>query len=264
MSRRSWFRWQRIVASVALTVMLAVVAPTAAQAAIGGRLFATGGTVDIVVQPATSDFVSQLFLQHPDGTRELLALNTEVGKTLTIGPFSAGRELVFGITVLKGGATFLIGPASRNPDGIAHVDVTRIGVRTFVVGFEDLFGGGDRDYDDTVFRFSGNLAPSAPPPPTDAPSPPDATAPDPPVPALTIREARSKLPRLLRKEYGRRYSSRRGALKRTCYRRSSEKVRCRFRWNVRRHRYSGIATLWRNRADPDVIRFKTTIRRTRR
>ena len=146
-----------------IAVALVVAAPAKAEAVIGGQLFATGGTVEIVVQSGTAGFSSQLFLLRPDGTRDNIAVNTEVGKHVTVGPFPAGIELVFGITVLNGGPTFFMGPASRNPDGIAHADVTETGVRTFLVGFEDVFGGGDRDYDDNVFQFTGNLAPGPPP-----------------------------------------------------------------------------------------------------
>jgi PEP-CTERM motif/Domain of unknown function (DUF4114) len=32
---------------------------------------------------------------------------------------------------------------------------TRTCVRGVYAGFEDLYGGGDRDYNDTVFRFTG-------------------------------------------------------------------------------------------------------------
>ena len=71
---------------------------------------------------------------------------------------------MFGITVLNGGPTFFMGPASRNPDGITHAAVTETGVGTFLVGFEDMFDGGDRDYDDNIFQFTGNLAPNLPPP----------------------------------------------------------------------------------------------------
>ena len=163
MSRRSPLCWRVHAALIAVAAALVLAAPAEAQGVIGGQLLATGGTVDIVVQPATAVFTSQLFLLHPDGTRENIALNTEVGKHVTVGPFPAGQELVFGITVLNGGPTFFIGPASRNPDGIAHAEVTETGVRTFLVGFEDVFGGGDRDYDDNVFQFTGNLAPKRPP-----------------------------------------------------------------------------------------------------
>ena len=250
------------VALIAAAAALVLAAPAKAQPAIGGQLFATGGTVDIVVQPGTAGYTSQLFLVRPDGTRSNLALNTQVGKHVTVGPFPAGKELVFGISVLNGSDTFLMGPASRNPDGIAHAEVTETGLRTFLVGFEDLYGGGDRDFDDNVFQFTGNLAPTRPPV-TAAPAP---TAPDahPRRPPLKIREARRQLPRVLRKQYGKRYTSRRGPLQKSCYRLTTKKVRCGVGWNTRRQRYTGNATMWRDRHDPAAIDFTTSIRRTRR
>jgi Domain of unknown function (DUF4114) len=273
MSRRSSLCWRAHAALITVAVALVPAAPAEAQVVIGGQLFATGGTVDIVVQPGTAGFTSQLFLLRPDGTRRNVALNTEVGKHVTVGPFPGGQELVFASTVLNGGPTFFMGPASRNPDGVAHAEVTETGVRTFLVGFEDMFGGGDRDYDDNVFQFTGNLAPTMPPPgddqtPTTPTATPNAEPNVPPlkireVPPLTIREARRRLPRVLRKQYGRRYTRRRGPLRKSCYRLSTEKVRCRVRWNTRHHRYSGNATMWKDPDDPDSIIFTTSIRRTR-
>jgi hypothetical protein len=163
MSRTSSPSWRFHSAPIAVAAALMLAAPAEAQSVIGGRLFATGGAVDIVVQPGTAAFTSRLFLRHPDGTRTSVALNTEVGKHVTVGPFPAGEELVFGI-MMSDRLTFLMGPASRNPDGIAHAEVTETGERTFLVGFEDQFGGGDQDYDDNVFQFTGNLAPTRPPP----------------------------------------------------------------------------------------------------
>jgi hypothetical protein len=264
MSRSSPLCWRIHIALIAVAAALVLAAPAEAQGVIGGQLFATGGTVDIVVQPATAAYTSQLFLQHGDGTRENISLNTEVGKHVTVGPFPAGQELVFGITVLKRPGPFFIGPASRNPDGIAHVEVTETGMRTFLVGFEDESGGGDRDYDDNIFQFTGNLFAAQPPPLADdnmliKPTPSST----PNVRPLKIGEARSRLPSVLRKQYGRRYTSRRGRLKRSCYRLPSEKVRCRVRWNTKRDRYSGQATMWRDRDDADSILFTTSIRRTR-
>jgi hypothetical protein len=262
MSRRTYF-CPRVHAAL-IAVALVVAAPAEAQAVIGGQLFATGGTVDIVVQSGTAGWSSRLFLLQPDGTRNNIALNTEVGKHVTAGPFPAGRELVFGITVLNGGPTFFMGPKSRNPDGIAHAGVTETGVRTFLVGFEDKFGGGDRDYDDNVFQFTGNLAPNRPPPADDKPlTYPDGIAKSNQRP-LKIREARRRLPRVLRKQYGRRFTRRRGPLRKFCYRLSTEKVRCRVRWNTRRHRYSGNATMWKDQDDLNSIVFTTSVHRKRR
>ena len=50
-----------------------------------------------------------------------------------------------------------MGPAGRNTDGIMHAAVDSIGAGAFTVGFEDLYGGGDRDFDDNVFRFEGGV-----------------------------------------------------------------------------------------------------------
>ena len=165
MSRPHHGRRCLALATMTVALVFAAGATTAsAQTGIGGQLFATGGTVELDVRPATAGFVTELFLLNEDGTRgPTLALNYEVGKHVTIGPFPAGRELVFGIYVRNTGATFLMGPGSRNPDGLQHARVTAIGERVFDVGFEDFFGGGDRDYDDNVFRFTGNLAPNEPP-----------------------------------------------------------------------------------------------------
>lgn len=81
---------------------------------------------------------------------------------VTIGPYPAGTELIFEIRVPAQG-NFQTGPGSRNPDGQPHAVVTPDGVNSYLVGFEDLYGGGDRDYDDNVFRFTGSLAPVVPP-----------------------------------------------------------------------------------------------------
>jgi len=266
MARSSSLCWRVHVAVITVAAALAPAAPADAQAAIGGQLFATGGTVDIVVQPGTAAFTSRLFLLRPDGTRDNVALSTEVGKHVTLGPFPAGRELVFGITVLNGGPTFFTGPASRNPDGVAHADIMETRVRTVLVGFEDHVGGGDRDYDDVAFEFTGDLAPNRPPLGDDQTvTTPTATRnAESSVPPLKIREARRRLPRVLRKQYGRRFTRRRGRFRKSCYRLTTEKVRCRVRWNTRRYHYSGTATMWKDQDDPDSILFTTSIRRTHR
>jgi hypothetical protein len=267
MSRKFSLSSRLHAALVAVATALVVAAPAEAQGVTGGKLFATGGTVDVVIQQGgITGYTSRLFLLHSDGTRDNIGLNTDVGKHVTLGPFPAGRELVFGITLLNGGSTFFTGPASRNPDGIAHAIVTETSPGTFLVGFEDMFDGGDRDYDDNIYQFTGNLEPNRPPPadgqtPTSPTETPNAQF---DVWPLKIREAQRRLPKVLRKRYGRRFTSRRGPLTRSCSRLASGKVRCRVRWNTRRHRYSGSATMWKDVDDPNAIRFTTSIRRTPR
>nr|HPM43188.1 PEP-CTERM sorting domain-containing protein [Candidatus Omnitrophota bacterium] len=76
-----------------------------------------------------------------------------------LGSFTAGTELVFGIYVTNTGYVYSMGPGSRNPDGLMHATVDFIAPGVANVGFEDLYGGGDMDYNDNIFQFRGSIAP---------------------------------------------------------------------------------------------------------
>ena len=69
-------------------------------------------------------------------------------------------QLIFGILVLNTGDSFVMGPGSRNLDGIAHVSVDYAEGSSSdlaTLGFEDLFGGGDFDYNDASFLVEGGI-----------------------------------------------------------------------------------------------------------
>lgn len=82
---------------------------------------------------------------------------TPVGNVVDIGAYSVGTELVFAVFVRDTGDVFRSGPAERNPDGEVHAQVTDLGDGSYVVGFEDLWGGGDRDFDDINLLVEGDL-----------------------------------------------------------------------------------------------------------
>lgn len=128
---------------------------------LGGQLYSTGGVVELEVLSATAGLTSTLFLFEPEEKR--LATNRDIGLKVSIGPYAAGEELLFGIRV-SNGQEYRMGPATRNPDGIEHAVVDFGTDGCAIVGFEDLFGGGDRDYDDNRFRFCGGIAPQVPDP----------------------------------------------------------------------------------------------------
>ena len=144
--------------SLLLGWLLMAAGPLSAARIIGGQLFATGGNVTVEVLPATAGYTSELHLISP-GPDRFIALNHDVGTVVNLGSFPAGVELVFGIYVRDTGDTFQMGPASRNPDGIEHAGVDNTGPGVAIVGFEDLLQGGDLDYDDNVFKFTGGIAP---------------------------------------------------------------------------------------------------------
>jgi hypothetical protein len=131
----------------------------AAQAQPGGQFFSTGGMVHVEILPSTAGFSSELHLYSPGGDT-FIGLNSDVGLTADLGPFTLGDELIFGIFVRDTGDTFVMGPGSRNADGVPHNVITPISLTSYDVGFEDLFGGGDLDYDDNNFRFTGQLVPA--------------------------------------------------------------------------------------------------------
>lgn len=141
--------------------------------ALGGQLYSTGTPVEIEVLSASAGLTSTLFLLEPEEVR--VATNRDVGTKVEVGPYPQGEELVFGIRV--SGQEFRLGPGTRNPDGLEHAVVDFGPDGCAIVGFEDLFGGGDRDYDDNRFRFCGGVAPD----PEEPPTPPAPTPYEPPT-----------------------------------------------------------------------------------
>jgi len=153
-------------ATAAVLTTLVCAASASAQAppaGLGDQLFATGGDITVEVRPATAGLVSELRLYNADGSFTPLTTNREVRRVVTLPARPTGEELVFGIFVRGPNTTFKLGPGDRNPDSLAHGRVVNTGERQYDVGFEDLLNGGDRDYDDNVFRFTGGLAPNRTP-----------------------------------------------------------------------------------------------------
>ncbi len=155
------FRVRRRV-SLALSALLFAIgqgvlaAPSqAAPPALGGRLFGIGEAVTVEVLQAESGFTSEIWLVKP--TRVLVGTDDATGTVARLGRVTAGTEIVFAIEVLDTGDTFYTGPATRNPDGLSHAWVSDNGDGSYDVrvGLEDLFGGGDGDHNDVVFRVSG-------------------------------------------------------------------------------------------------------------
>ena len=91
---------------------------------------------------------------------------TPVGTTIDLGSFAAGTVLDIVLHVITTGNFFHTGPAGGNPDGVAHANLVFNYLGTpglTFVGFEDIFGGGDFDYNDLEFTFS-NLRTTTPVP----------------------------------------------------------------------------------------------------
>jgi len=137
----------------------------AASPVLGQQIYYEGGNVSVTVLPYDAGYTSNLYLLSAGGP-VLIASSSQVGKVVDLGNlgslynFKPGDELIFGIFVLNTGNSFLTGPGARNGDGVAHatVDYAEGTTSDFAtLGFEDIFGGGDLDYNDANFQLEGGI-----------------------------------------------------------------------------------------------------------
>jgi hypothetical protein len=184
------------VLAVAFFLLLVAVRPAAANAILGdvvldepiiggSLLVATNGPVTATFVDSRAGYFNTLFLDQgtlgPDGLdvrlfdKSMRSGNPDERLVTLDGEFLAGDELVFRLDVRKQRNDSLLysyytGDGSRNPDGLPHAEA----ITTFdeltqqfitTVGFEDLYGGGDNDFDDFLFTLTNVVDPPQVPEP---------------------------------------------------------------------------------------------------
>ncbi len=130
---------------------------------------ATAGEVILTFLSKTAAYSNDLYLQGmPDSI-----LNNQTatpGAQYSLGSFQAGAELAFTLFVKNTGFAYYTGNASLNPDNFIHAAYDITSGQSLNIGFEDLFNGGDKDYDDLVFSLTnvrvGSLVTAVPEPET--------------------------------------------------------------------------------------------------
>ncbi|WP_339377805.1 PEP-CTERM sorting domain-containing protein [Merismopedia glauca] len=145
-----------LAAGLAAITVAGVAQNAEAASIIGQKVYSTGGDITLKVLPATAGYTSELHLYTP-GYEQFITTNRNADQTYTLSGIPKGLELIFGIYVTNTGDTFKMGDGSRNLDALAHAAVDVVKPNKFLVGFEDLFGGGDQDYDDNVFEFTQGI-----------------------------------------------------------------------------------------------------------
>ena len=126
----------------------------------GGQVFYSGGDLTIDMLKGDTAYREVLYLRTGATTLNVLDGGQGVTRvTLTAQQLAdmgigVGDELHFGLQVANTHQDFVLGPGSRNADGLDHAYV-RGAPSGVYVGWEDIYGGGDRDYNDAIFRFSG-------------------------------------------------------------------------------------------------------------
>jgi len=134
----------------------------------GGNLYYTGGDVTVDVLSNRTVYEEILQLRSGLSTFDVVS-GSKTGSQVTLTAqqladmgIGVGDELQFGIHVVDTGHTFVLGSGDRNADGVEHAYLRSTPGRGVYAGFEDLYGGGDRDYNDTIYRFSGGASTTQP------------------------------------------------------------------------------------------------------
>lgn len=144
----------------------ALFASAQAEAALGDDIVvASDGHVIVTFVGSNAAFESALRLGLA-GTDFSDNKTTPIGTTFDLGSFTAGTTLDIVLHVLTTGNFFHTGPAAGNPDSVAHANLIYGYLGTpglTFVGFEDIFGGGDFDYNDLQFTFTNISAPVSEP-----------------------------------------------------------------------------------------------------
>jgi hypothetical protein len=159
--------------SMLLTV-LAGACLSSAQAAVildepilgGVMIVGVDGEVGAQYLGSDASYFSYLYVNN--SSTPIFDKSTAPGSTATIGSFAAGDELTLRLYVSNTHQNFFSGDGSLNSDLLPHtLAVTRLvnGVYVTEVGFEDLFGGGDKDYNDFVFLLTNVYDPAPAPEP---------------------------------------------------------------------------------------------------
>lgn len=78
------------------------------------------------------------------------------GDFVDLGTFKSGSTLDFFLIAdgASGGRNAYAAPATRNPDKLDHVVAFALPDSPYlIIAFEDMYGGGDRDYNDVIFAL---------------------------------------------------------------------------------------------------------------
>ena len=106
------------------------------------------GCLILEVKPSDADYTSDFWQYLPAPAKSLGVHSKQPGVIVRLGTFTVGQELQLGIVVRNTGKTFKMGPAANNGDSLVHARVTTLAANTWLVGFEDIWGGGDLDFND--------------------------------------------------------------------------------------------------------------------
>lgn len=175
MKQRNWSMGSLFILTSVLFLFLTFGLSSAASAQDYRYTVAKDGVVSGFFGGQNAAYDSDLSLiaeGYPDTDRHISNHVAKLGEMTTFGWYEAGTELTFKLFVHDTGDTFYSNTA-MNPDGMEHARAFQfalpngtLSVFTPVIfmGFEDLMGGGDMDFNDNMAMFSNVIMVPVPEP----------------------------------------------------------------------------------------------------
>jgi len=155
--RRRW--WSALLAAALVLAYGVSRAPAASASHDGNFAIASGGTVTVEFMSANASNSNEFYLTSPGSPTLLFStVTTNRGTRRVLGSFAAGSHLEFKLKSTSGSSVHWWSTnTSHNADGRQHVRITEpysgclgAGSRAYLLRWEDLYGGGDNDFNDMV------------------------------------------------------------------------------------------------------------------
>jgi hypothetical protein len=121
----------------------------------------TAGKVTVKFKSKGAAFDDELWLTYPEEKPIFKASSTNLGRTYDVGTFAAGTRLVFALRMPDGQAYYT--DSSQNADGCDHVRKLQLGTDRWELRWEDMYGLGERDFNDVVVEVAIEAAESIKP-----------------------------------------------------------------------------------------------------
>ena len=121
---------------------------TAEFASSSDFVMPTAGKVTVRFKSKVTAFDDELWLAYPEEKTIFKASTNNLGQTYDVGTFEAGTRLVFALKTPAGEAYYT--DSSLNRDGCDHVKKLQLGADRWELRWEDMYGLGERDFNDVV------------------------------------------------------------------------------------------------------------------
>jgi uncharacterized protein DUF4114 len=160
-SPRNYFNLRAVLFATILSFAGFRTTPIGAYTVVDHDVYYHGGSLQFQILVPDAAYNSQIFLLT-DSSSFFIANSKDIGLLVNLADpsivgLNPGDEFTLGIHVTPTGYYFRMGEGSSNPDGVAHGRVNYLPNHLTLIGFEDVFGGGDFDYNDVQVQVAGDI-----------------------------------------------------------------------------------------------------------